>query len=136
VIAVPLGPARATSPGCLRTRAANAVPADADSFDATDWNQILALYDQLLEFTPTPVVTMNRAIALAEVQGPQAALDILDGLALDGYHLFHAARADLLRRVGRQDDARRAYAHAANLATSDAERSFLMDRLEPAQPAG
>jgi len=125
---------RRNQPGPYQIQAAiNAVHADADSFDATDWNQILALYDQLLEFTPTPVVAMNRAIALAEVRGPQAALDVFDDLDLDEYHLFHAARADLLRRLGRHDDASRAYALAANLAASDAERAFLLHRLETAQ---
>ncbi len=128
---------RRNQPGPYQIQAAiNAVHADADSFDATDWSQILALYDQLLAITPTPVVAMNRAIALAEVRGPQAALDILDGLDLAGYHLRHAARADLLRRLGRHAEASEAYALAASLATSDAERSFLIDRLETAQTAG
>jgi RNA polymerase sigma-70 factor (ECF subfamily) len=128
---------RRNQPGPYQIQAAiNAVHADADSFEATDWTQILALYDQLLAMTPTPVVAMNRAIALAEVLGPQAALEALDGLTLDDYHLFHAARADLLRRLGRQDDARHAYARAANLATSQAERAFLIDRLEGRQEGG
>ena len=128
---------RRNQPGPYQIQAAiNAVHADADSFEATDWSQILALYDQLLAITPTPVVALNRAIALAEVRGPQAALDILDGLDLAGYHLFHAARADLLRRLGRHGDASEAYALAANLAASQAERSFLIDRLETAQAAG
>jgi RNA polymerase sigma-70 factor (ECF subfamily) len=122
---------RRNQPGPYQIQAAiNAVHADADSFEATDWSQILGLYDQLLAMTPTPVVAMNRAIALGEVQGPQAALDVLDGLDLDEYHLFHAARADLLRRLERHDDARRAYALAASLAVSDAERVFLSERLE------
>ena len=128
---------RRKQPGPYQIQAAiNAVHADADSFEATDWRQILALYNQLLTMTPTSVVAMNRAIALAEVLGPQAALDVLDGLALDDYHLFHAARADMLRRLGRQDDARQAYARAANLATSQAERTFLIDRLEAGQDGG
>jgi RNA polymerase sigma-70 factor (ECF subfamily) len=79
---------------------------------------------------------MNRAIALAEVRGPQTALEILDDLDLDEYHLFHASRAELLRRLGRHEDASRAYALAANLAASDAERSFLLDRAETAQSDG
>jgi RNA polymerase sigma-70 factor, ECF subfamily len=128
---------RRNQPGPYQIQAAiNAVHADADSFDATDWNQILALYDQLLEFTPTPVVAMNRAIAMAEVQGPQAALEVLDDLDLDEYHLFHAARADLLRRLGRHDDANRAYARAMTPSASEAERTFLRHRLETAQTAG
>jgi len=128
---------RRNQPGPYQIQAAiNAVHADADSFDATDWSQILALYDQLLAMTPTSVVAMNRAIALAEVRGPQSALEILDGLDLAGYHLFHAARADLLRRLGRHADASQAYALAANLTASQAERTFLVDRLETAQAAG
>ena len=128
---------RRNQPGSYQIQAAiNAVHADADSFDATDWSQILTLYDHLLVITPTPVVAMNRAIALAEVHGPQAAVDILDGLDLAGYHLLHAARADLLRRLGRHADATEAYALAANLAASEAERLFLIDRLATAQTAG
>ena len=91
------------------------------------------MYDQLLATAPTPVVAMNRAIALAEVRGPEAALTILDDLDLDDYHLFHAARADLLRRLGRPDDAARAYARAAALAATDAERSFLLGRVATAR---
>ena len=125
---------RRNQPGTYQIQAAiNAVHADAESFEATDWSQILALYDQLLETSPTPVVALNRAIAVAEVHGPRAALDILDGLQLAEYHLFHAARADLLGRLGRHDDASRAYARAATLAASDAERTFLMGRLETAR---
>jgi RNA polymerase sigma-70 factor (ECF subfamily) len=122
---------RRNQPGPYQIQAAiNAVHADAASFEATDWGQILALYDQLLAILPTPVVAMNRAIALAEVRGPRLALDLLDGLDLAGYHLFHAARADLLRRLGQHDEASRAYARAAALAASDAERTYLTDRLE------
>ena len=128
---------RRNQPGPYQIQAAiNAVHADATSFDATGWSQILALYDQLLAMTPTSVVAMNRAIALAEVRGPQPALDILDGLDLAGYHLFHSARADLLRRLGRHDESNEAYALAATLTASDAERTFLIDRLETAQTAG
>ena len=121
----------ATNPGPYQIQAAiNAVHCDARSFESTDWNQILALYDQLLAMTPTRVVAMNRAIALAEVQGPGAGLTILDGLDLDEYHLFHAARADLLRRLGRPDAAAIAFTRAADLATSDAERAFLVAQVE------
>jgi RNA polymerase sigma-70 factor (ECF subfamily) len=128
---------RRNQPGPYQIQAAiNAVHADADSFYATDWSQILALYDQLLAIIPTPVVAMNRAIALAEVRGPQTALEILDDLDLDEYYLFHASRADLLRRLGRHEEASRAYALAANLGASDAERAFLLDRLEAAQADG
>jgi RNA polymerase sigma-70 factor (ECF subfamily) len=127
---------RRNQPGPYQIQAAiNAVHSDAASFAATDWRQILALYDQLLAMTPTPVVAMNRAIALGEIQGPQAALDVLDGLDLGEYHLFHASRADLLRRLGHRAEASRAYARAATLAVSDAERIFLTDRLETTQLA-
>jgi RNA polymerase sigma-70 factor (ECF subfamily) len=128
---------RRNQPGPYQIQAAiNAVHADADSFVATDWNQILALYDQLLAMTPTPVVAMNRAIALGEVRGPAAALDILDSLELGDYHLFHAARADLLRRLRRHDEATRAYARASALGASDAERAYLTDRLESIRTGG
>jgi len=123
---------RRNRPGPYQIQAAiNAVHADAASFEATDWNQILALYDQLLALSPTPVVALNRAIALGEVRGPATALALLDDLDfdLDGYHLFHSARADLLRRLGRRGDATKAFARAADLATSDAERAFLAGRL-------
>jgi RNA polymerase sigma-70 factor (ECF subfamily) len=122
---------RRNQPGPYQIQAAiNAVHSDAAYFAATDWSQILALYDQLLAMTPTPVVAMNRAIALGEIQGPQVALDVLDGLDLGGYHLFHASRADLLHRLGRHVEASQSYARAATLAASDAERVFLMDRLD------
>jgi len=128
---------RRNQPGPYQIQAAiNAVHADADSFEVTDWHQILALYDQLLAMTPTPVVALNRAIALAEVEGPGAALDILDGLDLDEYHLFQAARADLLLRLGRHDEANQAYVRAAALAATDAERTFLTERLKAIQTAG
>ena len=128
---------RRNQPGPYQIQAAiNAVHADAASFETTDWSQILALYDHLVSLTPTPVVAMNRAIALAEVKGPDAALGILDGLDLDEYHLFHAARADLLRRLGHRAEASRAYARAATLAPSVAQRTFLTNRLETARPDG
>jgi RNA polymerase sigma-70 factor (ECF subfamily) len=121
---------RRNRPGSYQIQAAiNAVHADAASFEATDWNQILALYDQLLALSPTPVIALNRAIALGEVRGPAAALVLLDDLDLDAYHLFHATRADLLRRLGRHGEAAMAYARAADLATNDAERDFLVGRL-------
>ncbi|MFL5685293.1 MAG: RNA polymerase sigma factor [Chloroflexota bacterium] len=128
---------RRDRPGPYQLQAAiNAVHADADTFDATDWVQILTLYDHLLSLTPTPVVAMNRAIAMGEVRGPQAALDILDGLDLEEYHLYHATRADLLRRLGRHHDASDAYGRAASLAASDAERVFLEERLQAPRTAG
>ena len=127
---------RRNQPGPYQIQAAiNAVHCDAASVESTDWHQILASYDQLLVLAPTPVVAMNRAIAVAEIMGPETALTILDDLDLDDYHLFHAARADLLRRLGRRDDAALAYARAADLAASDADRAFLLGRLETAQSA-
>ena len=121
---------RRNHPGQYQIQAViNAVHADAASIEATDWNQILALYDQLLAIIPTPVVAMNRAIALGEVEGPGAALAIIEDIDLDDYHLFHATRADLLRRLGRRGDAARAYGRAADFAVSDAERAYLMGRM-------
>ena len=117
---------RRNQPGPYQLQAAiNAVHADAATFEATDWPQIVALYDQLLALAPTPVVALNRAIAVGEVQGAAAALALVDELDLDGYHPFHAARADLLRRLGRNGEAAAAYERAAALAPTDAEREFL-----------
>jgi RNA polymerase sigma-70 factor (ECF subfamily) len=86
------------------------------------------LYDQLLAHTPTPIVALNRAIALAELDGPAPALAIVDTLDLDQYHLYHAARGDLLERLGRRDEAVAAFDRAAALATNAAERRFLEQR--------
>ena len=91
----------------------------------TDWPAILTLYDQLLALTPTPVVALNRAVAVAEVAGPAEALDLVDPLDLDGYYLWHAIRADLLRRLGRTGEAARAYEAAAARTANEAERRFL-----------
>src|ERR1700692_3369389 len=97
-------------PGLYQIQAAiNAVHSDAPIAAATDWEQILRLYDQLLAVAPGPVVALKRAVAVAEVQGPAAALTIVDGLGLTRYYLFHAIRADLLRRLGGHPDARAAY---------------------------
>jgi RNA polymerase sigma-70 factor (ECF subfamily) len=120
---------RRNRPGPYQIQAAiNAVHSDAASAADTDWSQILALYDQLMAIAPTPVVALNRAIALAEVHGPQRALDLVDQLAMDGYHLLHATRADLLVRLGRTEEAARAYEAAIAVATNDAERAFLVGR--------
>ncbi len=113
-------------PGAYQLQAAiNAVHADAEVAEETDWLQIVALYDQLLAIAPTPVVALNRAIAIGEVAGAAAALDLVDELALDNYYPFHATRADLLRRLGRQGEAEAAYRRAAAMAPTDAERDFL-----------
>ena len=117
---------RRNQPGVYQLQAAiNAVHADALTFDETDWAQIVALYDQLLTFAPTDVVALNRAIAVGEVEGPEAALALVDELKLDAYYAFHATRADLLQRLGRRTEAAVAYETAASLAPSDAEREFL-----------
>jgi RNA polymerase sigma-70 factor (ECF subfamily) len=120
---------RRNMPGPYQIQAAiAAVHSDAPTAAATDWRQIVQLYDQLLAFTPTAVVALNRAIALAEVDGPTPALAAVDALALDGYHLFHATRADLLERLGRPDEARQAYDAALERTTNDAERRLLEAR--------
>ncbi len=116
-------------PGPYQIQAAiNAVHADADAIETTDWRQIVALYDQLLACTPTPVVALNRAIAVGEIDGPATALALVEQLDLDGYHPFHATRADLLRRVGRSDEARDEYESAAATAPTAAARDFLAGR--------
>jgi RNA polymerase sigma-70 factor (ECF subfamily) len=113
-------------PGPYQLQAAiNAVHADAPTLQQTDWSQIVALYDQLLAVAPTPVVALNRAIAIGEVHGPAAALALVDELDLDHYYPFHATRADLLGRLGRHREAAAAYQRAAAMAPTEAERDFL-----------
>ena len=120
---------RRNAPGPYQIQAAiNAVHSDAATAADTDWVQIVQLYDQLMAIAPTPVVAMNRAIALAEVEGPRRALAALDRLALDGYHLFHAARADVLERLGRYGEASAAYDEALTRTTNAAERRLLEQR--------
>ena len=120
---------RRNHPGPYQLQSAiNAVHSDAPTAGETDWGQILALYDQLLAVAPTPVVALNRCVAVAEVQGPSAALELVDQLSLDRYHLFHSTRADLLRRLGRREEATTAYGAAIARTTNNAERSFLEDR--------
>ena len=116
-----------SQPGAYQLQAAiNAVHADAPTVEQTDWSQIVALYDQLLVVVPTPVVALNRAIAIGEQQDPAAALALVEGLEdLDNYYPFHATRADLLRRLGRHREAAAAYQRAAALAPTEAEREFL-----------
>ena len=120
---------RRNMPGQYQIQAAiAAVHADAVTASATDWSQIVQLYDQLVGFTPTPIVALNRAIAVAELDGPAASLAILDQLDLDDYHLYHAARADMLQRLHREDAAVAAFDRALSLATNDVERDYLQLR--------
>jgi RNA polymerase sigma-70 factor (ECF subfamily) len=116
-------------PGPYQIQAAiNAVHSDAATAAETDWGQILALYDQLMAMAPTPVVALNRAVAVAEVHGPEAALPLLANLDLDRYHLYHAIRADLLARIGDDEGAAAAYDAAIGLTDNDAERASLTRR--------
>ena len=121
-------------PGPYQIQAAiHAVHSDAPSASATDWKQIVELYDQLLSMTSSPIVALNRAVAVAEVDGPRAALALVDGLShpeLDRYYLFHAIRADLLRRLDRSEEAAAAYARAMTLTDNVREREFLRRRRE------
>jgi RNA polymerase sigma-70 factor, ECF subfamily len=113
-------------PGFYQLQAAiNAVHTDGPS---TDWQQVLQLYDQLLHLSPTPIVALNRAVAVAEVTGPAAALALVDALDLARYHVFHTVRGDLLRRLGREPEAREAFRRAAELAGNDVQRSYLLTR--------
>jgi RNA polymerase sigma-70 factor (ECF subfamily) len=117
---------RRDRPGLYQVQAAiNAVHTDAGTADRTDWLQILALYDQLIGLAPTPVVALNRAVAVGEVHGAAAALALVDELDLDHYYAFHATRADLLRRLGRDSEAEAAYERAAAMAPTAAECDFL-----------
>ena len=121
---------RRSQPGPYQIQAAiNAVHSDAPSAAATDWGQILQLYDQLVVIAPGPVVVLNRAVAVAEVEGPGAALTLVDRLDRHNYYLFHAIRADLLRRLGRDGEAALAYEAAIARAGNAAERDFLERRL-------
>jgi RNA polymerase sigma-70 factor (ECF subfamily) len=124
-------------PGPYQIQAAiNAVHSDAASAAATDWRQIVRLYDQLLAVSPSPVVALHRAVAVAEVDGPDAALALVDGLDLEGYRLLHAIRADLLRRLGRDADAARAYEAAIARTENERERAFLRRRRDALGPSG
>jgi len=118
-------------PGPYQLQAAiGAVHTDALDASMTDWSQIVQLYDRLLLLQPSPVVELNRAVAVAELDGPEVALALVDRLDLDGYHAFHVTRAELLRRLGRHDDARAAYDAALGLVGNEAERAHLLSRRE------
>jgi RNA polymerase sigma-70 factor (ECF subfamily) len=116
-----------------------ALHAVAPTAEATDWRRITLLYDQLMAVAGSPVVALNRAVAVAMVEGPAAGLDLMDTLAasgsLDSYHLLHAARGDLLRRLGRAPEAAAAYRRALELATNPIEQTFLTHRLSEVDPA-
>ena len=113
-------------PGRYQVQAAiNAVHSDASVAEDTDWQQILDLYDQLVLLDRSPVVALNRAVAVAEVHGPEAALRCLVGSPLEDYYLLHAVRADLLARLGRVSEADEAYAKALTRTQNGAERLFL-----------
>jgi RNA polymerase sigma-70 factor, ECF subfamily len=128
---------RRNQPGPYQIQAAiNAVHSDALTTAETDWWQILQLYNQLLMIAPSPIVAVNRAVAVAEVEGPDAALTLLDGLDLEDYYLFHAVRADLLRRLGRDREAATAYEAAFSLTNNAAEREFLERRLQELDSGG
>lgn len=120
---------RRAQPGPYQIQAAiQAVHSDAARAEDTDWGQILRLYDQLTAVAPGPVVALNRAVAVAEVQGPGPALALVDALDLERYHVLHAVRADLLRRLGRLPEAEREYRTAAALTGDPAERALLERR--------
>jgi RNA polymerase sigma-70 factor, ECF subfamily len=108
--------------------AINAVHTDARDVRDTEWSQVIALYDQLVRLDPSPIVRVNRAIAVAELDGPEVALAEVDGLPLEGYHAFHATHADLLRRLGRSEESRAAYDRAIGLAGNTAEMAYLIRR--------
>jgi RNA polymerase sigma-70 factor (ECF subfamily) len=116
-------------PGPYQLQAAiNAVHTDAIDSTMTDWRQIVQLYDQLLALQPTPIVALNRAVAVAELDGPEVALAIVDRLDLEGYHAWHVTRAELLRRIGRNREARAAYDDALERVGNEAERAHLLSR--------
>jgi len=119
------------SPGPYQLQAAiQAVHAEAATAAETEWPRIVQLYDRLLEISPSPVIELHRAVALGEVEGPAAALIIVDRLSLERSHVFHAIRAELLRRVGRVNDAAKAYDQAIARAENTREREFLMRHRE------
>jgi RNA polymerase sigma-70 factor (ECF subfamily) len=120
---------RENRPGPYQIQAAmNAVHADAARPEDTDWRQIRALYDQLMAIAPSSVVEVHRAVAIAEVEGAEAGLAALSGVNLDAYYVFHAVRAELLRRLGRQPEARTAYDAAIARTGNEAERAYLRRR--------
>ncbi|MEV5000270.1 RNA polymerase sigma factor [Nocardioides sp. LML1-1-1.1] len=119
----------ANRPGRYQVLAAvNAVHTDAPTASATDWSQVVALYDQLARMDPSPVVALNRAVAVAELDGPEVALAQVERLPLEGYHAWHATRAELLRRLGRSAASREQYDAALAVCDNTAERAYLTRR--------
>ena len=122
---------RRNQPGAYQIQAAiNAVHGDAPDAGATDWRQIVPLYDRLMMIAPGPVVALNRAVAVAEIDGPEAGLALVDDLELGAYYLFHAIRAELLRRLGRNEEAARACDAALARTDNAAEKDLLRRRRE------
>ena len=123
-------------PGTYQIQAAiNAVHSDAPAAALTDWTQILVLYDQLLAVTPTPIVALNRAVVVAEIDGPRVALDLIDELPLDRYYIFHTIRADLLRRLGHAGQSEAAYRAAIERTENAAEIAFMNERISEIRAA-
>jgi RNA polymerase sigma-70 factor (ECF subfamily) len=121
---------RRGQPGRFQVQAAiNAVHSDAATPQETDWTQIVQLYDMLLTLHPTAIVELNRAIAVSELAGPQAGLDLIAALDLSDYYLWHASRGKFLGELGRSDEAATAYEHALTLTDNPAERELLTERL-------
>jgi len=116
-----------------------ALHCQAARHEETDWPQIVRLYDLLERLQPSPIVSLNRAVAVAMVEGPPSGLRIMDALAsngeLENYHIFHSARAELLRRNGAREEAARTYSRALELVTNDSERRYLQRRLREVQAA-
>ncbi len=124
---------RRNRPGPYQLQAGiQAVHCDARSYEDTDWPQIVSIYDDLFAVMPSPVIALNRAIAVSEVGGPVRGLELVDGIGdeLDGYHLFHATRATWLSAIGDVDGARSAFQRAADLAHTEAERRFLLEEVK------
>ena len=125
---------RLNQPGPYQLQASiSAVHSVAPDVQSTDWRAIVQLYDQLLACNPNPVIALNRAVAVAEVDGPQAALELIEAKPLESYYLYHAIRAELLKRLGRFSDMRQAYEEALALAENTAEIEFLRASLKPMQ---
>jgi RNA polymerase sigma-70 factor (ECF subfamily) len=126
---------RRDSPGPYQVQAAiNAVHSDAERAVTTDWRQILQLYDQWMAIAPSPIVALNRAVAVSEIAGADQALALIDGLELEHYYLFHAIRADLLKRLGRYREAAVTYDAAIARTDNAAERAFLQRARDSVRP--